>query len=291
MQALARGSRVSSSCVRRPLRGSWHELRSRVPTDCCTLGRPRWGISTPVGRPRVCCGGMRCEPCSTGKYSTLEIQSGRPVRPVWWRNRSRSARAFPKASHRTHLSRSVRSFSLDCARSRPRGLCRSQSTGPRPARSCSGWRRATDPWRKSWGRRPVARGSTSWMRRVYSAHALPWCTGTIHSRASRSAWPQRASHSCIDLRREMALLRGSHRHLDPAAVWSMATGGGARALGLGDSLGRLEAGRQADFCLVQAEGTDLATFLDALTAGMPPVLGVWIAGERVGPRAGRAPGR
>lgn len=94
-----------------------------------------------------------------------------------------------------------------------------------------------------------------------------------------------ASNTDLDLRREMALLRAEHPRLEPAAVWSMATEGGARALGLGNSLGRLEAGRRADFCLVQADGPDLASLLEALTAGLPPVLGVWIAGERVGPRA------
>ena len=94
-----------------------------------------------------------------------------------------------------------------------------------------------------------------------------------------------ASNTDLDLRLEMALLRAAHPRLEPATVWSMATEGGARALGLGNSLGSLEAGRRADFCLVQADGRDLGTLLEALTAGLPPVLGVWIAGERVGPRA------
>ncbi|MEE8467816.1 MAG: amidohydrolase family protein, partial [Planctomycetota bacterium] len=94
-----------------------------------------------------------------------------------------------------------------------------------------------------------------------------------------------ASNTDLDLRLEMALLRAAHPRLEPATVWSMATEGGARALGLGNSLGCLEAGRRADFCLVQADGRDLGSLLEALTAGLPPVLGVWIAGERVGPRA------
>jgi cytosine/adenosine deaminase-related metal-dependent hydrolase len=90
-----------------------------------------------------------------------------------------------------------------------------------------------------------------------------------------------ASNEELDMRREMALLRESASGLEPRCVWRAATEGGARALGWANELGRLAPGCRADFALFAVRGGDEASVLDELTAGMPPVLGTWVAGQRI----------
>ncbi len=59
-----------------------------------------------------------------------------------------------------------------------------------------------------------------------------------------------ASAPDLDLFAEMAALRRDHPELSPAAVLRMATLNGARALGLGDRLGTIEAGKLAELIVV-----------------------------------------
>jgi cytosine/adenosine deaminase-related metal-dependent hydrolase len=91
-----------------------------------------------------------------------------------------------------------------------------------------------------------------------------------------------ASNDALDMRREMALLRAAHPGLSPHAVWTMATVGGARALGLAASAGALAAGSWADFVQFDVDGTRPRVALDELTAGLPGVRGVWLGGRRLG---------
>ena len=89
-----------------------------------------------------------------------------------------------------------------------------------------------------------------------------------------------ASNDELDLAREMALARLAHPELDPLEVWSWATLGGARALGVADRAGALAAGRPADLVLWDLDGPARAP-LEALTTGAARVRGVWIDGRRV----------
>ena len=75
-----------------------------------------------------------------------------------------------------------------------------------------------------------------------------------------------ASNDDLDMRQEMALVRAS-ADLEPADVWSMATLGGARAVGLAGSVGALVEGAWADLVAWPWSGGGPAAALDALTAG------------------------
>ena len=75
-----------------------------------------------------------------------------------------------------------------------------------------------------------------------------------------------ASNDDLDMRKEMALARAS-ADLEPADVWSMATLGGARAVGLAGSVGALVEGAWADLVAWPWSGGGPAAALDALTAG------------------------
>ena len=86
-----------------------------------------------------------------------------------------------------------------------------------------------------------------------------------------------ASNACLDMRREMALLRASFPRLEPAAVFEMATANGARALGL--PIGHLRAGAAADAVLWRLAARARADALEELTAGMPPVESVLVGGR------------
>ncbi len=59
-----------------------------------------------------------------------------------------------------------------------------------------------------------------------------------------------ASNPELSLWREMQLLAEDQPDIDPAAIFAMATRGGAEALGLGDCLGALEPGKDADVLIV-----------------------------------------
>jgi cytosine/adenosine deaminase-related metal-dependent hydrolase len=90
-----------------------------------------------------------------------------------------------------------------------------------------------------------------------------------------------ASNDELDMRREMQLLRGREPGLSPAAVWSLATEGGARALNWPGLLGKIEAGARADLCFFRTRADGREALLEELTAGRPEVGAVWIGGKRV----------
>ena len=93
----------------------------------------------------------------------------------------------------------------------------------------------------------------------------------------------RASNAALDLRREMALARAAFPRLAPGEVFAWATTGGARALGRGRELGRLGPGLCADLVAWGLTARTQAEALEELTAGIPPVVRVFVAGvERHG---------
>lgn len=92
-----------------------------------------------------------------------------------------------------------------------------------------------------------------------------------------------ASNRSLDMRREMRLFRESAPELSAREVWTMATQGGASALGRAGLAGELSPGACADFAVVAVEEAEPRAALDALTAAEPTVREVWIGGSRVAP--------
>lgn len=90
-----------------------------------------------------------------------------------------------------------------------------------------------------------------------------------------------AGNTLLDLRHELAVLRQEHPGLSPATALSMATLGGARALGLEREVGSLRPGRWADMALHGPAPARRQAVLELLTAGRTTVSGVWVAGRRV----------
>ena len=74
-----------------------------------------------------------------------------------------------------------------------------------------------------------------------------------------------ASAPDLDMFAEMRALRHEHPDLSPAAILRMATLNGARALGLGDRLGSIEAGKLAELVVVPVSGETESPF-DVLCA-------------------------
>lgn len=89
-----------------------------------------------------------------------------------------------------------------------------------------------------------------------------------------------ASNADLDLRREMALLRGAAPWLPPAEVWTLATEGGARAVAMEGEVGALAPGAWADLVLHSCAGSSPRALLEELTLGRSRIAGVWIAGRR-----------
>jgi 5-methylthioadenosine/S-adenosylhomocysteine deaminase len=90
-----------------------------------------------------------------------------------------------------------------------------------------------------------------------------------------------ASNEALDMRRELVLLRAAFPRLSPAEAFRMATGNGARALGLQGTIGRLRPGLAADLVAWRLQGSspELGPVLDELTAGSPSAERVWVAGR------------
>jgi len=88
----------------------------------------------------------------------------------------------------------------------------------------------------------------------------------------------RASNAHLDLRREMALARAAFPRLAPGEVFEWATRGGARALGRERELGRLRPGACADLVAWDLAARSSATALEELTAGIAPVVRVYVSG-------------
>ncbi len=101
-----------------------------------------------------------------------------------------------------------------------------------------------------------------------------------------------ASNNDLDMFEEMrtaALLAkgvaGDATALDAASALHAATLGGARALGLGDRIGSLEPGKQADVVLVRTDAVETQPMYHPLSQlvyciGRQQVSDVWIAGQR-----------
>jgi len=91
-----------------------------------------------------------------------------------------------------------------------------------------------------------------------------------------------ASASSLDLWDEMRAALAAHAgRLDPSAALEMGTLGGARALGMADRVGSLEAGKDADLIAVAARGVRAADPVGSLVAEVQgqDVLLSLIAGE------------
>lgn len=94
-----------------------------------------------------------------------------------------------------------------------------------------------------------------------------------------------SSNRALDMRREMALVRGSHPWLAPERVLDMATRAGARALGFLGETGEIARGAWADLCahsFPDLSGRELSRsrrVLDALTHGRSRIDAVWIGGR------------
>jgi len=84
-----------------------------------------------------------------------------------------------------------------------------------------------------------------------------------------------ASNPELSIWREMQLLATAHTEVDPALIFAMATRGGAEALGVGDRLGTLEPGKEADLLLVpvpvhQATAAQVYTHLVTTGSALVP---------------------
>jgi len=102
-----------------------------------------------------------------------------------------------------------------------------------------------------------------------------------------------ASNNDLDMYSEMrsAALLGKHVAQDPTCVPAkqaieMATMGGARALGMGDKIGSIKVGKQADIQAVDMSGIESAPMYDVLShlaycTGRNQVTDVWVAGKRI----------
>jgi cytosine/adenosine deaminase-related metal-dependent hydrolase len=94
-----------------------------------------------------------------------------------------------------------------------------------------------------------------------------------------------SSNGALDMRREMALLRGAHPWLAPERVLEMATRAGARALGFLGEAGEIARGAWADLsahAFPDLSGRELSSsrrVLDALTHGRSRVDSVWVGGR------------
>jgi len=74
-----------------------------------------------------------------------------------------------------------------------------------------------------------------------------------------------ASNHELNLWQEMKILRAEHPGLPPAAIFAMATRGGAEALGYGNIMGVLRPGAQGSFLAVQGPGLNRSEVFEYLT--------------------------
>jgi cytosine/adenosine deaminase-related metal-dependent hydrolase len=85
-----------------------------------------------------------------------------------------------------------------------------------------------------------------------------------------------ASNHELNLWQEMKILRTEHPDLQPAAVFAMATRGGAEALGYGESSGRLRPGAPGSFLAVQCPGLNRSEIFEHLTTIGRRAQPVWV---------------
>jgi aminodeoxyfutalosine deaminase len=88
-----------------------------------------------------------------------------------------------------------------------------------------------------------------------------------------------ASNRTLDPRAEMALFASLHPEIPARDVWRMATSDAAAALGLGDRIGTLVPGREADLAVFETPRGRPS--FDTLVHARPTVRTVWIAGREV----------
>ncbi|MCP5020585.1 MAG: amidohydrolase family protein [bacterium] len=90
-----------------------------------------------------------------------------------------------------------------------------------------------------------------------------------------------ASNECLDMGREVALLRDSFPQVDAGQAFRMATEHGARALGWSDDVGRIEVGLLADLVHFEAEIQRSVDVLQVLTRENLPAGRTWVGGSHV----------
>ena len=85
-----------------------------------------------------------------------------------------------------------------------------------------------------------------------------------------------ASNHELNIWEEMKILRAEHPALPPAAVFAMATRGGAEALGYGETLGVLRPGAHGFFLAVQCPGLNRSELFEFLTTIGRQAQPVWV---------------
>ncbi|MCA9001976.1 MAG: amidohydrolase family protein [Planctomycetes bacterium] len=90
-----------------------------------------------------------------------------------------------------------------------------------------------------------------------------------------------ASNQELDMGREVALLRKNFPWVDPRMAFCMGTEHGARAIGWGTSVGRIQEGFHCDLMHVDASVQTAADAMELLTGENPPVAQVWVDGRSV----------
>ena len=92
----------------------------------------------------------------------------------------------------------------------------------------------------------------------------------------------RASNPDLSLFDELRFVAEHHFNVDPADVLALGTQAGARALGLADRVGTLEAGKQADLAVIDLAGGAAGDPHACLFGPAARVRQTWIAGQWVG---------
>ncbi len=92
----------------------------------------------------------------------------------------------------------------------------------------------------------------------------------------------RASNPDLSVLEEMKAAAAAHADVSREALVRMATRGGAAALGLGDAVGTLEAGKRADLAVVGLGGSGADDPHEVLFAPESRVVETWLGGLRVG---------
>ena len=95
-----------------------------------------------------------------------------------------------------------------------------------------------------------------------------------------------ASNPSLSILDELRYLRSTFNDVDDAALIEMGTLRGAEALGMGDTVGSLEPGKQADVVVVPLQpGGDRDPLANLLRSALTPAQ-VYVAGQRAGPDGG-----
>lgn len=90
-----------------------------------------------------------------------------------------------------------------------------------------------------------------------------------------------AGNQTLDAQREVVLARAAAKDVAPERLLAIATWGSARAIGLGERLGRLVPGALADLAAWEVEGAGPAELSDSFAAARRQPRGVWVGGRQV----------